>query len=167
MTNIEEIWSVITDYPRYSVSTKGNVKRNDTGRILKPYIGNTGYYYIDLAQDGKRQNKTVHRLVAQAFLPNPENKPCINHINSVKADSFLENLEWCTYSENGLHSIKAGTTVRVKGIKNHICKFDEIQVRTIRSIENDFSFRKIAKYFKTSHGVISRIVSREGYFDVK
>lgn len=84
----------------YSISTDGVVVNEKKKRILKPVLHNNGYYYIHVTIDGKRKNLSVHRLVAEAFIPNPDNLPCVNHINEDKTDNRVENLEWCTHKYN-------------------------------------------------------------------
>lgn len=74
---------------------------------LKSTRLNKWYNYISLYKNNIPWTKKIHRLVAQAFIPNPENKPCINHINWIKDDNRVENLEWCTYSENSIHAIQS------------------------------------------------------------
>lgn len=97
----------------YCVSNDGDVKsvhaylRKPTASVnttLKQYKNRYGYMYVVLYKDGKRKIRTIHQLVAQAFIPNPENKPQVNHINGDKTDNRVENLEWVTASENKLHS---------------------------------------------------------------
>lgn len=91
-----EIWKSIND--RYSVSNLGNVKSNYAGkeRILKPYKNHDGYLKVDLRSKGKRKTESVHRLVAQAFIPNPDNLPEVNHKDENKENCRADNLEWCT-----------------------------------------------------------------------
>lgn len=67
-----------------------------------------GYLFFSICKDGQRKNMKVHRLVASSFIPNPNNYPVVNHINGIKADNRVENLEWCTYSENTLHAFRTG-----------------------------------------------------------
>jgi hypothetical protein len=75
-------------------------------RPLAVDINKEGYEFVRLHKDGKRHGKKVHRLIALAFLPNPEKKRTINHKNGIKTDNRLENLEWATHSENTLHAYR-------------------------------------------------------------
>lgn len=98
--NNNELWEVIKDFPMYEVSSLGRVKSHYSGRILKPFPVWNDYLKVILCKDGKVYTKSVHRLVGQAFIPNPDNLPCIDHINGVKTDNRLCNLRWCSYKEN-------------------------------------------------------------------
>ena len=102
----EEIWKDVEGYEGiYSISSTGRIKsleridsagRKRQEKLLKPYTNKKGYLRINL----NNEKFLVHRLVAQAFIPNPENKPQVNHINTVRGDNRVENLEWCTNEEN-------------------------------------------------------------------
>lgn len=99
-----EEWRDVQGYEGlYQVSDQGRVRNVRRGRILKPHIVGAGYAQTTLSDRGSRRYLLIHRLVAQAFIPNPESKPQINHKNGIKTDNRVENLEWCTLSENLLH----------------------------------------------------------------
>lgn len=98
-----EVWKDIEGYEGlYHVSNLGRVKslKFNKIRVLKPFKGGTGYLKVQLYRNNIQTNYAVHRLVAQAFIPNPEKKPEVNHINEIKADNRVENLEWMTFKEN-------------------------------------------------------------------
>lgn len=94
----------INGYPKYSISINGDVWSELKKRFLKPHICHHGYKSVFL---GKKLLK-VHRLIAINFIPNPDNKPCVNHKDGNKLNNSLENLEWCTYQENTKHAWETG-----------------------------------------------------------
>lgn len=102
------VWKPITGYEGlYEVSDAGAVRcrKTDHYRLLKQkYNRFTGYYAVDLRKDGKYKTCSVHRLVATAFLPNPDGLPYVNHIDEDKTNNSVENLEWCTSQYNNLYS---------------------------------------------------------------
>lgn len=101
----KEIWKDVEGYEGlYQVSNLGRIRSLDRvvivkGKIMSP-INRNGYSRIRLNKDGKGQNFAIHRLVASAFLPNPENLPEVNHKNEIKSDNNVENLEWCSTKYN-------------------------------------------------------------------
>lgn len=95
-----EVWEKIETFGNYSISSLGRVKNNISGKILKPHKDKDGYEIIGLRKNNKQILKKVHRLVAIAFIPNPHNKPQVNHINEIKHDNNVMNLEWVTAKEN-------------------------------------------------------------------
>lgn len=91
--------SAIEGYENYIIFEDGKIINTNTGREMKPTICN-GYYTISLYKQTIQKQFNLHRLIALAFIPNPDNKPCIDHINRDKQDNRLENLRWATYKEN-------------------------------------------------------------------
>jgi hypothetical protein len=101
---VNETWKEVPSFPEYEVSSTGRVRNARTGRSRKFYLNNCGY--INLAIRGK--SRGVHRLVAEAFLERPPVKMDVNHINGVKTDNRLENLEWVTKKQNAEHARRIG-----------------------------------------------------------
>lgn len=94
----------IKDFPNYRVDMVGNVY-NQEGHILKPEMTNNGYLRVSLSNDSvKHKRKSVHRLVAETFIPNPDNLSQVNHLNEDKTDNSVDNLEWCDPLHNLNHS---------------------------------------------------------------
>lgn len=120
---MEEIWKDIEGFEGlYQVSNFGRIKRVTTGRILKGDKNNDGYLRVKLYKNNTKSNKSIHRLVAEAFIPNPENKPQVNHVNEDKTNNSLDNLEWMTAKEN----INHGT--RNKRVSKAISKSNSIPI---------------------------------------
>lgn len=94
-------------YKGYTVFEDGRVI-GLKGFFLKPGLSSNGYYTVVICHDGKHTSVPIHRLIAECFIPNPEGKPHINHINSIRTDNSIDNLEWCTPKENAKHMVKAG-----------------------------------------------------------
>lgn len=106
-----EVWKDVVGYEGlYRISNKGTVCRlykNGKVNFMTPRILN-GYWRVKLCNGNTQKEYFLHRLIAQAFIPNPDNKPEINHINGIKTDNRIENLEWVTRSENAIHATKTG-----------------------------------------------------------
>lgn len=104
---MREIWKEIEKYPRYEVSNTGKVRNKETKHLLRPAVNHKGYFIVSLTY-ATQQAKTivVHRLVGLTFIPNPKNKPQINHKDCDKQNNNVSNLEWVTPSENQIHSYK-------------------------------------------------------------
>ena len=93
---MQEEWKLMQSFPDYSISNFGNIKHNESGKLMNKTTDTNGYEYITF-------RLRVGREVAKAFLENPENKPHVDHINRVRNDNRLENLRWATFSENNLN----------------------------------------------------------------
>ena len=126
---MEEIWKDIEGYEGYQVSNFGRVRSLDRyngrgywikGCILKPIMDKKGYLTVGLSKNNQRKAFKVHRLVALHFIPNIENKPEIDHINTIKTDNRVENLRWVTPKENSNNPLSiVNKSESKKGIKNH------------------------------------------------
>ena len=123
-----EIFKVIKDYPLYSISTHGRVMKNSNRKIMKPSLKPNGYMSINLfTSDGRRKKELVHRLVAITFIPNDKHLPQVNHIDGVRNNNVLSNLEWVTIQEN---IAKSSVPRRIKVLKKNLEEvgcFDSIQ----------------------------------------
>jgi len=143
MTNLlqttEEIWEYILGDQRYMVSNIGRIKslRKNREKVLSKCYNKGGYHTFSYWLKGKMQTLLVHRLVAMAFIPNPLNKPFINHKNGIKSDNSIENLEWCTGAENNLHACITGLKIAAKGSANGNSNLTEKDVAEIKYLINE------------------------------
>lgn len=141
----------------YSVTDRGEIFTDATGHKKKAQI-HFGYESVGLFKKQKSQMKRVHRLVAEAFIPNPENKPDINHKNCIKTDNRVENLEWVTKQENNTHAWENGLNVIRYGVDTSCAKLENIQVLIIKeALIKGFRSKEIASYFKVDPSNISHI----------
>jgi len=122
---MQEIWKDIEGYEGlYQISNLGNVKSLyfEPPIILKSSKDSRGYLYVVLSKNGKQKIGRIHRLVASAFICNPKNKPQVNHIDGVKSNNTVKNLEWVTNAENMKHASKNGLRADVSGNNNPRCR---------------------------------------------
>lgn len=114
---MEEKWKQIANFENYYVSNKGKVieknyksrkKLSNITKEVKNYVKENGYLQVNLysKKEKKSYKKYLHRLVAEAFIPNPNDYPCVNHLDGNKTNNNINNLEWCTYSQNMVHAVK-------------------------------------------------------------
>lgn len=135
-----ETWKTIKDFYNYEISNYGNVRRkecvviysngikaNYNQKSIKQENVRYGYKRVTLSQNNIQKRYQVHRLVALHFISNKQNKPCVNHIDGNTSNNYVSNLEWCTYSENEIHSYKK------LGKINAIRKLSNDDVADIRS----------------------------------
>ena len=153
----------IQGFENYEVDELGQIwslpKRTRKGtRLIKPLQHpKTGYMYVDLCKDGKVKKFSAHRLVALTYLPNLENKPQVNHINGIKTDNRVENLEWNTNLENKQHAVNSGLT-NLKGVNHPKCKLSEKQVLEIREIGFSQTRTSLSKKYGVCRNSILRII---------
>ena len=125
-SNQEEIWKDIVGYEGlYRVSNLGRVKNTITHNFLKNYLHKSGYVRINIKKLQKNNNCRLHRLIARAFIPNPENKKTVNHIDGNKQNNSIENLEWLTQKENNKHARDTGLHKCIGNYKGIIQGFDK------------------------------------------
>lgn len=140
-----ETWKDINDYEGlYRVSSEGNVFSIRSNKVLKQgktsKASNGSYYFkVDLCKNGKQESALIHRLVAQAFILNPENKPQVNHIDGNKLNNSVENLEWCTREENQQHAWENGLHEKTREV------FEQNRSKNIAKI-NEKRKRKVEQY---------------------
>lgn len=163
-----ELWRVIPDTKgEYMISSFGRVKSikiRKNGLKERLISSNTGNVYklATLTIDGKEIYKTIHRLVAKSFIPNPENKPYVNHKDGNKKNNHVSNLEWVTPSENNLHSVKIGTSGGRR-------KYSEEQIRKvhlIRKENKDASYKYISAETGVNKNVVGRVLCGHTWLEI-
>lgn len=187
MAEEQEIWKDVVGYEGlYQVSNLGRVKSLDRyvvyhynngkgdvtvfrkGRIMRQFLYKTGYLYTCLAKEGIRIKYKIHRLVAMAFLPNPENKPVVNHKDGCTTNNNLNNIEWATLSENVQHAIWNG--LLKTGTDSFWSKLTNEQVDFIRKNyekRGKYNFVTLGKMFNVTPRTIQNVIQRNTYYVVK
>ena len=157
-----EEWQAVKGYGRpYKISSNGRIKGSRRASYGSKHCG--GYMRACLWNENDFVFVMIHRLVAIAFIPNPENKPHVNHINGIKWDNRKQNLEWATVSENAKHAYDTGLRKAnpVYGENNYGSKLTESQVRLIR--QSSISQKKLSIEYGVCAGVIQRIKERKSW----
>ncbi len=172
----KEIWKDIPNYEGlYQVSNLGRIKSlprqwiagkgfkmSHGEKIISPSKKKGGYLFTHLYKNKKEKIYLVHRLVAIAFIPNPENKPGVNHKDGIKGNANLENLEWVTKSENEIHAHKMGLKNIPKGENHYNSKLSESDVKMIREMYKNIDYWKtktnISKLFHISSKTVEDII---------
>lgn len=141
----------------YSVSEDGHIINHATGRILHEYVGKDGYVRTQF--DGK--TKLVHRVVASAFIEKPQGKDFVNHKDGNKNNNSVDNLEWCTRSENMSHAYAMKLKTKMNGTKNGRCKLTTEEATFIKHNylprDKEFGAMALAKRFNVSYRTVSAI----------
>jgi hypothetical protein len=178
---IKEVWREVEGYNGvYFVSNIGTVKSIDhycegrkgsgkqNGRVLKLQKCRKGYLRVCLCDNKKKFTTGAHRLVAKAFILNPMNKAQVNHINCIKDDNRVENLEWCTNTENRIHAIANGLQRFNYSEGHHNSKLTNKEVVLARKLNKEgFSLRELANKYNVSKTAMHKIVNKLTYKTVK
>lgn len=152
-----ETWIDIPGYESFYEVNHLGVVRSKTGKIRKATINKRGYQRINLSKNGEVKLLSIHRLVAIAFISNPDNKSDVNHINDIRYDNRVENLELCNQSENQIHAFKNGLQKGNAGRSNGSAKLTTDQVKQIKYFVNA-PHHEIATLYNVSRRTIDRII---------
>lgn len=160
--NYEEMYKVsnlarVKSLPKKRIVFTNKITAHYKEKILKQILNN-GYFGVTLCNLENRNIIKTHRLIAQAFIPNPENKPQVNHINGIKTDNRLGNLEWNTASENTQHAYDNKLTIAVNGENHHQSKLTKIDVMEIR--KDNFTREELSKIYNVHISAINKIKRR-------
>lgn len=150
-----EIWKKIDGFESYSVSNMGRVRNDVTVRVLSFWDNHNGYKMVTLTRNYEKHSFRVHRLVAKSFIPNPDNLPQVNHINEIKTDNRVDNLEWCTAQYNINYGDRTGrmiVTKRETAPNRKRCMVDGTVFDSIHSAERHFGFCKGSLNKRLSEG---------------
>jgi len=171
MDNLE-VWLDIKGYEgHYQVSSFGRVKSlarviecrknvfvNKKEKFLSDWDCGKGYRKVKLSKDGIEKSIRVHRLVADTFLSNPDAKLEVNHINGIKNDNRVENLDWCTSSENTIHALNNKLKISQKGSEHGMSKLTEKDVLEIRKIGRNKTLKEVSEIYKVDMSLISLVL---------
>lgn len=182
MAEQEVEWRPVKGFEEYAVSNTGLVMRNGyivttpaggsyyaEPRLLTPQVIKFGYLRVGFHTTRGRKNFLVHQLVAKAFIPNPQNKPSVNHLDGDKFNNNVSNLEWCTQQENVRHAWEHGLA-NGRGSKSLCAKLTEDQVHDIRNNcivgKSGASFGHFAKKYGVSYRCVWEAYYRKTYRDI-
>lgn len=175
---VKEIWKPVVGYENlYEVSNMGfirslkrqtiskrNIVRNWESKPIKVIINPRGYAVVNLYLNRKMKQYRIHRLVAISFIPNPHNKPYVNHLDGVKSNNNINNLEWCTSQENSIHAVKTGLLQNSsrKGDQHNTFKVTFSEVQEIRKLRKQgYSLTDISSKYNLSKDYTSKLINNK------
>lgn len=161
-----EIWKNVEDYDgSYQVSDMGRVasKKLSDKIILKSSLDSDGYKQVVLSKNNIQKTIKVHRLVALAFIDNPDNLPQINHLDGDKSNNKTDNLEWISISDNISHAFRTGLKVSLKGSQIGNSVLIEKDVKNIRNLKGKISNKEIAEQYRVSTATVSNILNLKSW----
>ena len=170
--SMDELWKVVQGFEDYEISTQGRVRSSKHQRthILKPRITHDGYVWYSLCKNGKGYTRRANRLVAEAFIPNPEGKPTVNHKDGDKRNNCVDNLEWMTKSEQMQHAYEHGLKRPVRGTLQGNAVLTEDEVREIRRLYKGHDpkrgMKALSKKYGVSEPTIDKCVRRVSYKNI-
>lgn len=156
-------WTDIPEYEGlYYINESGEIFSIKSNSLLKQQLKNNGYLKVKLFKNGDYKFFNVHRLVATTFIPNLNNLPCVNHRNGIKTDNRVENLEWCTYSENEKHAYNNGLKFAQSGElhSSHKLNWDDVNYIRKHYIPRDkeYGLIPLSKKFNVKKETIQAII---------
>jgi len=153
-----KFWKTVEDFPNYRISSEGNLISLFYGKeTLRVPSKNKGYLQAVMCGGVLQDRKycSIHRLVAEAFIPNPDSLPEVNHIDGNKWNNTVENLEWVTEKQNSEHACRTGLTPALKGTKNGNSKLTEKSVKDLRAKRSEgWTYVELSKYFEIDKSTV-------------
>lgn len=152
---------------RYEASETGEIRNKTTKHIRKQRMNKYGYCQINISRNdgtGKSNTMLVHKLIAETFIPNPDQLPEVNHIDGDKSNNHVSNLEWCTKSDNQKHAHKLGLSHVYHGEDHPCAKLTNEEVKQVKQMYMEgVSQQKIADFFHVSNTTVRRVLNGERY----
>lgn len=151
-------------YDQYAACRTGRIFSLRSGKYLAGVDSPNGYRLVSLSQGGVKKQFLVHRIIAQAFLPNPDNKRTVNHLDGDKKNNKLENLAWATDSEQAIHAIESG--LRKKFINDYRTYSDELIHRLCQMIVENFRTKEIVDLLDVPGHLVANVRKKTQYTDI-
>jgi hypothetical protein len=171
----DEVWKPIEGFDGYFVSNMGRLKshKRKTPQILKSWVSKShGYVCTMLYHNKYNHNKRVHILVAEAFIPNLDNLPFVNHKFGNKEDNRATELEWMNQSDNQIHAYQTGLQVAKKGVESNVGKGNESQIHQLCKLlaegktTSEIKISMNLSNFSSINSLISRVKNKKAYTDI-